>query len=240
MAVARLHVSPSKRCAHRGGVWNIPRCNGRTPRPRVSRRCASERGGSAAGARREPRRDRIFHIEHRYFEVQSFHVDSDNPPHSFLNEIRGPENRAPRRSVTRFFAVSKRSSEQSRALPACFLHALDLHALRALMSSYDMDSPRKSTSPPRARGLYSPRESSGLPHTAEYTRHRPSNVWVSPPSSAQTLDTAYRPSRSPLRSPSRSPSPFALDVASARDLLPCLFVKYSPLSHNESQRYVLC
>ena len=53
VAVARLHVSPSKRCAHRGGVWNIPRCNGRTPRPRVSRRCASERGGSAAGARRE-------------------------------------------------------------------------------------------------------------------------------------------------------------------------------------------
>ena len=46
VAVARLHVSPSKRCAHRGGVWNIPRCNGRTPRPRVSRRCASERGGS--------------------------------------------------------------------------------------------------------------------------------------------------------------------------------------------------
>jgi len=77
------------------------------------------------------------------------------------------------------------------------------------MSSYDMDSPRKSTSPPRARGLYSPRETSGLPHTAEYTRHRPSNVWVSPPSSAQTLDTAYRPSRSPLRSPSRSPSPEA-------------------------------
>ena len=33
---------------------------------------------SAAGAR-----DRIFHIEHRYFEVQSFHVDSDNPPHPF-------------------------------------------------------------------------------------------------------------------------------------------------------------
>lgn len=46
VAVARLHVSPSKRCAHRGGVWNIPRCNGRTPRPWGSRRCASERRGS--------------------------------------------------------------------------------------------------------------------------------------------------------------------------------------------------
>ena len=75
------------------------------------------------------------------------------------------------------------------------------------MSSYStpgpapMLSPRKATSPPRARTFSTPREVAS-PHTGDYTRRRPAQWVVPPPASPGLSSPSLRPPRS-----SRSPSP---------------------------------